>query len=148
MALSALHWQAAAAAMQDAFRALSGALLESDFYLAGGTALALLDGHRVSVDLALFSPSFEDPEAVHAMLEKVVPEFISVVDDPTQRKFGDVVLNGHYRFDEEGVPAQSVTLVEGGVLDHKRAVLLLAPVANIDVGEMLAVLHAGGGESV
>lgn len=76
MALSALHWQAAAAAMQDAFRALSGALLESDFYLAGGTALALLDGHRVSVDLDLFSPSFEDPEAVHAMLEKVVPDLV------------------------------------------------------------------------
>ena len=44
--------------------------------------------------------------------------------------------------------AEVAELVEGGVLDHKRAVLLLAPVANIDVGEMLAVLHAGGGESV
>ena len=35
--------------------------------------------------------------------EKVVPEFISVVDDPTRRKYGDSVLNGWYRFDDEGV---------------------------------------------
>ena len=44
--------------------------------------------------------------------------------------------------------AEVADLVERGILDHQRAVLLLAPVANIDVGEMLAVLHAGGGEIV
>jgi hypothetical protein len=74
MALTTLHWQAAPEAMPEVLNALSKALLESDFYLAGGTALALLDGHRVSVDLDLFSPSFDDPEAVHAMLDQVVPD--------------------------------------------------------------------------
>ncbi len=48
--------------------------------------------------------------------ERVVPDFISIVDDPTQRKFRDTVLNGYYRFDEEGQPAQKATLVENGVL--------------------------------
>jgi TldD protein len=47
---------------------------------------------------------------------KVVPDFISVTDDPTRRNFGDVPLNGFYLFDEEGQPAQKVNLVENGVL--------------------------------
>lgn len=34
------------------------------------------------------------------------------------------------------------TMLHGGTLDHNQATLLLAPVANIDVGEMMAVLHA------
>src|SRR5262249_7340061 len=48
--------------------------------------------------------------------QKVVPDFISVTDDPTRRNYGDVPLNGYYLFDEEGQPAQKVNLVEGGVL--------------------------------
>ena len=48
--------------------------------------------------------------------QRVVPDFISVVDDPTQRKFRDIVLNGYYRYDEEGQPAQKAVLVENGVL--------------------------------
>lgn len=48
--------------------------------------------------------------------EKVLPEFISVFDDPTLRRFGDVDLRGHYRFDDEGVRAQRAVLADGGVL--------------------------------
>lgn len=47
---------------------------------------------------------------------KVVPDFISVTDDPTRRNYGDIPLNGYYQFDEEGQPAQKVNLVENGVL--------------------------------
>ena len=46
----------------------------------------------------------------------ILPSFISVRDDPTQRTFGKVPLNGHYTFDDEGVAATNVTLVEKGVL--------------------------------
>ena len=46
----------------------------------------------------------------------VVPEFISVVDDPTAREFRGTPLTGAYRYDEEGQPAQKVVLVENGVL--------------------------------
>jgi predicted Zn-dependent protease len=46
----------------------------------------------------------------------VLPEFISVHDDPTRAHFADVDLRGHYAFDDEGVPSQDVLLVEGGVL--------------------------------
>ena len=47
---------------------------------------------------------------------KILPTFISVVDDPTQRRHGTIPLNGHYAYDDEGVAAQRVTLVDKGVL--------------------------------
>jgi predicted Zn-dependent protease len=49
--------------------------------------------------------------------QSIMPEFITVTDDPTRAKLGDTPLNGHYAFDDEGVPAQKVTLVEKGMLN-------------------------------
>jgi predicted Zn-dependent protease len=46
----------------------------------------------------------------------ILPPFISVLDDPTMRKIQGASLNGYYRFDDEGVAARPVTLVEKGVL--------------------------------
>jgi predicted Zn-dependent protease len=46
----------------------------------------------------------------------VLPEFISVYDDPAQRRLGEIDLRGFYHFDDEGVKAQKVTLVENGIL--------------------------------
>ncbi len=50
--------------------------------------------------------------------QKVLPEFISVYSDPTQRKYGATYLAGYYKFDNEGVKAQRVTVVENGVLKN------------------------------
>jgi TldD protein len=50
--------------------------------------------------------------------EPVMPSFISVYDDPTLARIGDVDLNGFYRFDDEGVAGQRTTLVDGGVLKN------------------------------
>jgi TldD protein len=47
---------------------------------------------------------------------KILPDFITVRDDPTTRRFGDVSLNGYYTVDEQGVSAQNVVLVKNGVL--------------------------------
>ncbi|MBX7116251.1 MAG: TldD/PmbA family protein [Myxococcaceae bacterium] len=49
---------------------------------------------------------------------QVLPTFISIYDDPTARERNGVQLNGFYAFDEEGVPAQRVPLVEAGVLKN------------------------------
>jgi predicted Zn-dependent protease len=48
----------------------------------------------------------------------VLPDFLSVIDDPTLTRAPGAAppLNGFYRFDDEGVPARPVTLVERGVL--------------------------------
>jgi predicted Zn-dependent protease len=48
--------------------------------------------------------------------QPIMPDFISVVDDPTRQRLGQTPLNGYYQFDDEGVPAEKVTLVDKGVL--------------------------------
>lgn len=60
--------------------------------------------------------------------QEVLPEFISVYDDPTMAKFGKEDLRGHYKFDDEGVPTSEVRLVENGVL--KTFLLSRSPVEN------------------
>jgi len=47
--------------------------------------------------------------------EPILPEFIDVYDDPTVADWDGVDLNGHYAFDDEGVPAQRAELVEDGI---------------------------------
>ncbi len=48
--------------------------------------------------------------------EQILPEFISVYDDPTLKQYNESDLHGYYKYDDEGVPAQRVTVVEKGVL--------------------------------
>jgi TldD protein len=47
---------------------------------------------------------------------RVLPDFISVVDDPTVDTFGGHGLGGSYKVDDEGVPAAPVTVVDKGTL--------------------------------
>jgi predicted Zn-dependent protease len=47
---------------------------------------------------------------------RVLPDFLTVVDDPTARAVGSVSLNGYYTYDDEGVAARPVTLIHDGVL--------------------------------
>ncbi len=48
--------------------------------------------------------------------EEILPRFLTVRDDPTRREFGDIDLRGFYKYDDEGVLAQNVDLIENGVL--------------------------------
>ena len=48
--------------------------------------------------------------------QPVLPEFLSVHFDPTVKKTGDVELMGHYLYDDQGVKARRVTVVDKGVL--------------------------------
>jgi TldD protein len=47
---------------------------------------------------------------------RVLPDFISVVDDPTVDTFAGHGLGGSYTVDDEGVPAAPVTVVDKGTL--------------------------------
>lgn len=47
---------------------------------------------------------------------KVLPSFLDVVDDPTINIWNGVPLIGGYKVDDDGVPAQKVSLVEKGKL--------------------------------
>lgn len=59
--------------------------------------------------------------------QAILPPFLSVVDDPTLARLGAVDLNGTYTYDDEGVPAQRVPLVEKGVL--RNFLLSRSPIA-------------------
>ncbi len=48
--------------------------------------------------------------------QAILPDFVSVRDDPSLRAFSGTSLNGYYPFDDEGVAARNVVLVESGVL--------------------------------
>jgi predicted Zn-dependent protease len=49
---------------------------------------------------------------------RVLPDFITIVDDPTQKSFQGHSLLGSYSFDEEGVKAAAVTVVANGTLTN------------------------------
>lgn len=50
--------------------------------------------------------------------QSVLPDFISVYDDPTTERLANVDLSGYYKFDDEGLPARRVPVVENGVLKN------------------------------
>jgi predicted Zn-dependent protease len=50
--------------------------------------------------------------------EPILPDFLSIVDDPTEKKEGHEDLLGYYRFDDEGVSSHEVILVDHGVLKN------------------------------
>ncbi|MEW6405098.1 MAG: nucleotidyl transferase AbiEii/AbiGii toxin family protein, partial [Chloroflexota bacterium] len=45
---------------------------ERNFYLAGGTALAIYYGHRMSVDLDWFTGAFPSPQALRSLEEGII----------------------------------------------------------------------------
>lgn len=78
----------------------------------------------------------------------ITAPFVSIVDDPTKAAIGFVPLNGHYRYDDEGIPSQRTVLIGNGVFKdfllsrsvisprgrsngHGRAMLGLAPTARM-----------------
>jgi predicted Zn-dependent protease len=61
---------------------------------------------------------------------KVLPEFLSVVFDPTRKKLNNIDLNGTYDYDDEGVKSRPVTVVENGVL--KTFLMSRSPVKGFD----------------
>jgi predicted Zn-dependent protease len=48
----------------------------------------------------------------------ILPEFITVIDDPTIPRMGEIDLNGFYLFDDQGVHSERVILVENGILKN------------------------------
>jgi hypothetical protein len=78
--MSALFWNTITPGM----RQILGGFLKSEpgakFYLAGGTALALQLGHRLSVDLDFFSPT-DDIPTIRPALEKALASFHPLLAD-------------------------------------------------------------------
>jgi len=83
-----------------------------------------IEGHRQKSE-------FEGQTFTKKINEPIMPDFISVVDDPTRAEFNGRDLNGHYDFDDEGVPAQNAIIVENGIL--KGFLLSRSPIARFPV---------------
>jgi predicted Zn-dependent protease len=67
-----------------------------------------VEGHRQKDDEE--GQTFKDKVG-----QQVLPAFLDVWDDPSVEVYGGEHLNGHYRYDDEGVPARRATIVEDGV---------------------------------
>jgi TldD protein len=50
--------------------------------------------------------------------QEVLPKFLSVTDDPTVHELAGMKLAGSYDFDDEGVPARRVEVIQNGVLKN------------------------------
>jgi len=87
MTLTNPHWEALTPETQQAFHKAASLPFISQFYLAGGTGLALHLGHRFSMDLDFFSPS---PDAVGPDVRAALRESL---DDPTLRQAQDTALS-------------------------------------------------------
>jgi len=61
---------------------------------------------------------------------KVLPDFLTVVFDPTKRQIDGIDLNGWYDYDDEGVKGQKVTAVDHGVL--KQFLMSRSPIKGFD----------------
>ena len=60
---------------------------------------------------------------------KVLPDFLSVIFDPTLKTAAGEDLNGWYKFDDEGVAARRVTVVDKGIL--KTFLMSRTPIPNL-----------------
>jgi predicted Zn-dependent protease len=79
-----------------------------------------IEGHRQKDDA-------EGQTFTKSVGKAVLPDFLSVIFDPERERVGSIDLNGHYDYDDEGVPGRKVTLVENGIL--KTFLLSRSPVA-------------------
>ena len=81
---------------------------------ASGVFFHEMFGHRVEANR---QRSADDGQTFGSRIgQPVLPAFLSVIFDPTLKKVGDVELMGHYIYDDEGVKARRVTVVDKGVL--------------------------------
>jgi predicted Zn-dependent protease len=62
--------------------------------------------------------------------QSVLPDFLSVYSDPTLKALGTTELVGYYPYDDEGVKAYRVTVVDKGIL--KNFLMSRAPIEGFD----------------
>ena len=70
-------------------------------------------GHRVEGHRQ--KDEFEGQTLGDKVNQQIFPDFISIIDNPTLASFNGVDLNGYYKYDDEGTPAQKVEVVKDGV---------------------------------
>ena len=79
--MNELHWNTITPDMRSVWEEFSTSAIAGEFYLAGGTALSLQLGHRLSVDLDFFSPTQSDIPALMEPLRNALKDFSPILSD-------------------------------------------------------------------
>jgi len=96
---------------------------------AGGVFFHEIFGHRVEGHR---QKNTEDAQTFTKKVgQQILSPFISVLFDPTLQRLGNVELSGNYLYDDEGVKARRVVVVEKGIL--KTFLMSRSPLANFAV---------------
>jgi TldD protein len=82
-----------------------------------------LEGHRQRGEM-------EGQTFTKKINQRVLPDFLSVVDDPTQHSLNGEDLGGWYEYDDEGVPASRVEVIKDGIL--KNFLMSRMPIKDFD----------------
>jgi hypothetical protein len=119
-AMSELYWHTITPAMREVLTGFSKDPLAKEFYLAGGTALALQLGHRLSVDLDFFSPTQSDIPALLEPLRQALRNFSPVLSDSSWGNLVFLVNDVRVGFYGYGYP-------------------LIAPLAETKIGRLASI---------
>jgi predicted Zn-dependent protease len=95
---------------------------------AAGVFFHEIFGHRVEGHRQ--KDEAEGQTFTKAIGTPVLPDFLSVVFDPTRKAIGATDLNGTYAYDDEGIQARPVTVVENGIL--KTFLMSRSPIHGFD----------------
>lgn len=95
---------------------------------AAGVFFHEIFGHRVEGHRQ--KDEAEGQTFTKAVGTPVLPDFLSIVFDPTLKSLANTDLNGYYVYDDEGVKARPVTLVENGIL--KTFLMSRSPIQGIE----------------
>jgi TldD protein len=95
---------------------------------AAGVFFHEIFGHRVEGHRQ--KDESEGQTFTKAVGTPVLPDFLSIVFDPTRKSLDSVDLNGTYSYDDEGVKAAPLTVVDNGVL--KTFLMSRSPIQGFD----------------
>jgi len=126
-----LFWNTITENMRVVLRGFSQSETGRHFYLAGGTALALQLGHRLSVDLDFFSPT-EDIPTIRTHLENALAPFQATLADSSWGNLVYLVKDVRVGFYGYGFPLVAPLVEIEGVI--------LASVEDIALMELDAIL--------
>jgi hypothetical protein len=131
-----IFWEALASDTRRVFEALAQLPMPREFHLAGGTALALQLGHRISRDLDFFSPSNRLGAAERAVLarhlQRIQP---SVIRHESDEQLYATIMGVEVSFVYQHHPLLFPTIDIGGIV--------AAPPADIGMMKLSAIKDRG-----
>jgi len=112
--MSKLFWNTITDDMRFVLTEFSQSAVAKNFYLAGGTALSLQIGHRLSVDLDFFSPS-EDIPTIRPALEASLSKLPSILADSSWGNLVYLTKNVRVGFYGYGFPLVNPLIENEGI---------------------------------